>query len=244
MIGVELFGPPKRQEKLLRCWRSRAERVRDPEDKLVRLRTVTIAITITTKASEMTISRTMAGDTSKVRMMQAEVREQIDSREFMMSQGTPKDVRHFPEDEHQIRGSNHLNVLASGKSPSRSIPINSTKERAIDTQYDQDAAFAEYREYMMSQRIASAKQKQLMQGSAAAPPSGARRVPAIDLQSMLLQNNNYAFVQGVVPTISSTAAMYDPSAALLTGLEVLEAADQDDDWGDGGGEEPIFELEL
>ena len=87
-----------------------------------------------------------------------------------MNQGTPRDVRMFPLSESPRRSSS-----------SSSIPIAppSSKTTADDAQFAYDTAAAQYRDYIMYQRIVTAKQRQLQ----ARLNVEATRVPAFNPQA-------------------------------------------------------------
>ena len=94
--------------------------------------------------------------------------------------GTPRDVRMFPLSESPRRSSS-----------SSSIPIApSSKVTADDAQFAHDTAAAQYRDYIMYQRIVTAKLRQLQ-----AKPDNVKRVPALHpqvtdyLQSLLYQSD-------------------------------------------------------
>lgn len=137
--------------------------------------------------------------------------------------GTPNDVTKFPVYDER-------SSLAPIKSPSRSIPIAHTQRSVLEMQQDEEEALAEYRDYVMYQRIANSKQSRSV-----VRPS-LNMVPAVypnSLQSFVMLANN--------PSHSSDGtqgASYYQYGSTMMLVPPVQSGDE------SSSQEGIFDLEL
>lgn len=152
----------------------------------------------------------------------------INSHNEIDHAGTPNDVRHFP-----------------GHRSSSSIPIAPVERSPSEVQQDEEEAMAEYRDYMMYQRIVGSKSSDKTMDdhhhkSALAPP-----MPSESLSHLLQQASTMRLVaHQVTYGRDGMYAMPQPSWVQSYPRELAEfvqfATEQDED----EREEGVFELEL